>query len=58
LYLKVLHAFIIEQAGGVSTTGTERVMEITPEDLQQRVPSRAPRIHVEEVIDAYTNWKQ
>lgn len=31
-------AFIAEQAGGMATTGTERVMEITPESLHQRVP--------------------
>ena len=31
-------AFIVEQAGGVATTGTERIMEIVPEELHQRVP--------------------
>jgi len=31
-------SFIIEQAGGVSTTGRERIMEIDPSDLHQRVP--------------------
>ncbi|MCM2290480.1 MAG: class 1 fructose-bisphosphatase [Sulfuritalea sp.] len=31
-------SFLIEQAGGASTTGRERVMEITPTDLHQRVP--------------------
>ena len=31
-------SFIIEQAGGMSTTGRERIMEIKPEQLHQRVP--------------------
>ncbi|MCL5801329.1 MAG: class 1 fructose-bisphosphatase, partial [Gammaproteobacteria bacterium] len=31
-------SFIVEQAGGVSTTGRERITEIQPEDLHQRVP--------------------
>lgn len=32
-------AFIIEQAGGKATTGTERILEIVPEELHQRVPA-------------------
>ncbi len=31
-------SFIIEQAGGASTTGRERVMELSPGELHQRVP--------------------
>lgn len=31
-------SFIIEQAGGASSTGRERIMEIKPGDLHQRVP--------------------
>ncbi|MCL5669391.1 MAG: class 1 fructose-bisphosphatase, partial [Gammaproteobacteria bacterium] len=31
-------SFIIEQAGGVSSTGRERIMEMAPADLHQRVP--------------------
>jgi fructose-1,6-bisphosphatase I/sedoheptulose-1,7-bisphosphatase len=30
-------AFIIEQAGGLASTGRGRVLEITPEDLHQRI---------------------
>jgi fructose-1,6-bisphosphatase I len=30
-------SFIVEQAGGVSSTGRERIMEITPEGVHQRV---------------------
>lgn len=32
-------AFIVEQAGGIATTGYERIMEINPEKLHQRVPA-------------------
>ena len=31
-------AFIVEQAGGACSTGRERVMEIQPKELHQRVP--------------------
>ncbi|MFZ5531286.1 MAG: class 1 fructose-bisphosphatase, partial [Pseudomonadota bacterium] len=31
-------SFIIEQAGGASSTGYERIMDINPSDLHQRVP--------------------
>lgn len=32
-------AFIIEQAGGKASTGTERILEIEPSELHQRVPA-------------------
>ncbi|TRY89566.1 hypothetical protein DNTS_025284 [Danionella cerebrum] len=31
-------AFLIEQAGGLATTGTQRVLDVVPESLHQRVP--------------------
>lgn len=31
-------SFIIEQAGGASTDGTQRILDITPTDIHQRVP--------------------
>lgn len=31
-------AFIVEQAGGACSTGRERIMDIRPEDIHQRVP--------------------
>ena len=31
-------AFIVEQAGGAATTGRERILELTPTGLHQRVP--------------------
>jgi fructose-1,6-bisphosphatase I len=32
-------AFIVEQAGGIASTGYERIMEIQPTELHQRVPA-------------------
>jgi fructose-1,6-bisphosphatase I len=31
-------AFIVEQAGGMASTGTQRIMELDPTDLHQRTP--------------------
>ncbi len=31
-------AFIVEQAGGAATTGRERILDLNPDDLHQRVP--------------------
>ena len=31
-------AFIIEQAGGAATTGRQRIMDVKPESLHQRIP--------------------
>ena len=31
-------AFLVEQAGGAATTGTERILDVTPEKLHQRTP--------------------
>ena len=31
-------AFIAEQAGGAASTGTERVLELIPDELHQRIP--------------------
>eukprot|EP00816_Leptocylindrus_hargravesii_P002748 CAMPEP_0196814482 /NCGR_PEP_ID=MMETSP1362-20130617/43505_1 /TAXON_ID=163516 /ORGANISM="Leptocylindrus danicus, Strain CCMP1856" /LENGTH=419 /DNA_ID=CAMNT_0042191103 /DNA_START=19 /DNA_END=1281 /DNA_ORIENTATION=+ len=47
-------SYIIEQAGGLSTTGTQRVMEIVPSDVHQRVPIvMGSKNDVQEIIDAY-----
>ena len=32
-------AFILEQAGGIATTGEQRIMEVKPSELHQRVPT-------------------
>jgi len=54
LYEGAPMSFIMEQAGGLSTTGTQRVMEITPDVVHQRVPIvMGSKNCVEEIIDAY-----
>jgi len=54
LYEGAPMSFIMEQAGGISTTGTKRVMEISPEIVHQRVPIiMGSKQDVQEVIDAY-----
>ena len=54
LYEGAPMSFIMEQAGGLSTTGTKRVMEITPDFVHQRVPIiMGSKNCVQEVIDAY-----
>jgi fructose-1,6-bisphosphatase I len=48
-------SMIIEQAGGASSTGRERIMEIQPNNLHQRVPViLGSKVEVEKVI-AYHN---
>merc|ERR1712176_1049377 len=56
LYEGAPMSFIMEQAGGVSTTGKERVMDITPEYVHQRVPIiMGSKNDIEEVIEAYSD---
>ncbi len=58
LYEGAPMSFIMEQAGGLSTTGTQRVMEITPDVVHQRVPIvMGSKNDVQEVIDAYAAAK-
>mmetsp|Transcript_3348 Transcript_3348/g.4381 ORF Transcript_3348/g.4381 Transcript_3348/m.4381 type:complete len:411 (+) Transcript_3348:102-1334(+) len=38
LYEAAPISFIVEQAGGISTTGSQRIMDITPESVHQRIP--------------------
>ena len=55
LYEGAPMSFIMEQAGGLSTTGKERVMEIIPEIVHQRVPViMGSKQDVEEIIEAYS----
>ena len=56
LYEGAPMSFIVEQAGGLSTTGKERVMDISPEQVHQRVPViLGSKNDVQEVIDAYAD---
>ncbi len=44
-------AWVVEQAGGAASTGLERVLEVSPESLHQRVPLIAgSRSEVEHVV--------
>ena len=38
LYEAAPLAMVVEQAGGSASTGTQRIMDVTPESLHQRVP--------------------
>jgi len=59
LYEGAPMSFIMEQAGGLSTTGTQRVMEVVPDLVHERVPIvMGSKNDVQEVIDAYTAWKK
>jgi len=54
LYEGAPMSFLMEQAGGLSTTGTERVMEVTPTIVHQRLPIvMGSKNDIQEVIDAY-----
>ena len=47
-------AFIIEKAGGIATTGKERILDIMPASIHQRVPTFIGSTNdVQEVIELY-----
>jgi fructose-1,6-bisphosphatase I len=48
-------SFIVEQAGGASTTGRQRIMEVQPSGLHQRVPVVLGSRNEVERITAYHN---
>lgn len=57
LYEGAPMSFIVEQAGGLSTTGRRRVMEYVPEYVHQRIPViMGSKNGVQEVIDAYAEF--
>ena len=48
------HKQQIEQAGGLSTTGTERILDIKPQEVHQRVPIFiGSRADIQDLIDLY-----
>jgi len=52
-------AFIVEQAGGLATDGTRRILDIVPEHLHQRVPLFVgSKFDVEKVQEIYAAAKQ
>ena len=49
-------SFIVEQAGGLSSTGRERIMDIQPEGVHQRVPViLGSKNEVERVVSYHKN---
>ena len=49
-------AFIIEKAGGLATTGNQRVLDVVPTSIHQRVPIFiGSKLDVEDVIQCYKN---
>jgi len=47
-------AFIVEQAGGLATDGTRRILDIVPDNLHQRVPLFVgSKLDVEMVAEIY-----
>src|SRR5262249_5485373 len=58
-------AFLIEQAGGLASTGRERLLDVRPTDLHQRIPlifgsrdevERIERYHTELLGEPYAQW--
>ena len=57
LYEGAPMSFIMEQAGGMSSTGRRRVMEIVPEVVHQRVPIvMGSKNDIQEIVDAYAAY--
>ncbi len=47
-------AFVIEKAGGLATTGTERILDIKPSAVHQRAPFFVgSKADVEEVMESF-----
>jgi len=50
-------SLLIEQAGGRATTGSQRLMEVTPENLHQRIPLiHGSRNEVERIVRYHAEW--
>lgn len=49
-------AFLIEQAGGLASTGEGRIMEVMPNEIHQRVPTLlGSKEEVETCLEYYTH---
>ncbi len=46
-------AFLIEQSGGAATTGVQRVLEIQPQNIHERVPMIFGSKHEVELVEQY-----
>ncbi len=51
-------AFIIEQAGGLATTGTMPILDVVPESIHQRCPIfLGSKDDVQDVIDCHMKYQ-
>jgi fructose-1,6-bisphosphatase I len=58
LYECIPMAFIIEQAGGLATTGSMPILDIVPDSIHQRSPIfLGSRDDVQEIIECFTKYK-
>jgi len=56
LYEAAPMAHIMETAGGLATTGTQRILEVEPKDIHQRCSvCIGSKVQVQEIIDL---WKE
>jgi len=46
-------AMLIEQAGGAATTGTQRILDIQPKNIHERVPMIFGSLHEVELVEQY-----
>jgi fructose-1,6-bisphosphatase I len=47
-------SYIIEQAGGLATTGTQRILDLQPTSIHERCPVyMGSKDDVQDVIDTY-----
>jgi fructose-1,6-bisphosphatase I len=51
-------SFIVEQAGGMSSTGTQRILDIQPRELHQRCPViMGSKNEVERVVSYHEEYQ-
>ena len=50
-------AYIIEQAGGIATTGYGRILDVVPETIHQRVPIfLGSKDEIEEILELHKKY--
>ena len=50
-------AFVVEQAGGAASTGTQRVLDVVPESLHARIPFAIGSRHEVELFDHFQSGR-
>lgn len=51
-------SYILEQAGGRATTGKERVLDVVPTDIHQRVPVYLGSVKEIELVCSFLNGER